>query len=233
MVVPCAYKLAFKALKSTKLHTRSVCIASGFCPTVGVAGGYTQGGGHSPLASANELAADNTLEFEVVTTKGEHLIANPEQNSDLFWALSGGGGSTFAVVISMIIKTFKDGPVEGAFLSMDNTHTKAFWNIVTVLQTFVLDLNRLHGFQSAFTVTSTNFFIDFVTWPGHNGADVANALFPFTDQLTAHGFKYNLTTSSDSAYYKHYIRYALDIPFGDYTISGPRWTAYPADGGGA
>src|ERR1700761_1982220 len=39
------------------------------------------------------------LEFEVVTPMGDHLFANQCQNSDLFFALRGGGGGTFGVVL--------------------------------------------------------------------------------------------------------------------------------------
>ena len=49
-----------------------------------------QGGGFSILSPKYGLAADQTLEFEVVTMQGEHLIASPTQNEDLYWALSGG-----------------------------------------------------------------------------------------------------------------------------------------------
>ena len=38
-------------------------VVGGECPTVGLAGGYTQGGGHSALASKYGLAADQTLEW--------------------------------------------------------------------------------------------------------------------------------------------------------------------------
>lgn len=69
-------------------------VVGGECPTVGIAGGYTQGGGHSALASKHGLAADQTLEWELVTGTGEYLIANRHQNTDLYWALSGGGGSS-------------------------------------------------------------------------------------------------------------------------------------------
>lgn len=66
-------------------------VVGGDCPTVGISGGYTQGGGHSLLNSAYGMAADQVLEWEVVTTQGEHLIATPTENEDLYWALSGGG----------------------------------------------------------------------------------------------------------------------------------------------
>lgn len=42
------------------------------------------------LAGAYGLAADQTLEFEVITTDGELITASPKENKDLYWALSGG-----------------------------------------------------------------------------------------------------------------------------------------------
>lgn len=59
----------------------------GECPTVGVAGGYTQGGGHSALSTNFGLAADQTLSFEVVTASGELVTASKTVNTDLYWAL--------------------------------------------------------------------------------------------------------------------------------------------------
>lgn len=47
-----------------------VTIVGGEGETVGVAGGYIQGGGHSPLAGIYGLAADSALEFDVVTADG-------------------------------------------------------------------------------------------------------------------------------------------------------------------
>lgn len=59
----------------------------GECPTVGVAGGYTQGGGHSALSTNFGLAADQTLSFGVVTAGGELVTASQTENPDLYWAL--------------------------------------------------------------------------------------------------------------------------------------------------
>lgn len=60
---------------------------SGECPTVGVAGGYTQNGGHSALSTNFGLGADQTLSMEVVTASGELVTASKTQNADLYWAL--------------------------------------------------------------------------------------------------------------------------------------------------
>ena len=75
-------------------------------------GGYTLGGGHSPIGRKFGLAADNLLEVEMVTADGKLVISNDHMtqtvdnngnaqtssNSDLFWALRGGGGGTFGIV---------------------------------------------------------------------------------------------------------------------------------------
>ncbi|RYP90243.1 hypothetical protein DL770_003612 [Monosporascus sp. CRB-9-2] len=74
-------------------NAQGFVVVEGDCPTVGIVGGYTQGGGTSPLESKFGLAADQVLEWEVVTGKGELLTATPRQNSDLYWALAGGGGA--------------------------------------------------------------------------------------------------------------------------------------------
>ncbi|KAG6006898.1 hypothetical protein E4U21_006617 [Claviceps maximensis] len=70
-----------------------------YSPTVGLSGGFLQGGGHSVLSPTLGLAADRVLEFTVVTPDGRLRVANRCQNKDLFWALRGGGGGTFGVVL--------------------------------------------------------------------------------------------------------------------------------------
>ncbi|KAI0803621.1 hypothetical protein GGR55DRAFT_682537 [Xylaria sp. FL0064] len=68
-------------------------------------GGYLTAGGHSILAPRYGLGADNVLEVEVVTPMGDIVTANECQNEDLFWAMRGGGGSTFGVMTSVTIAT--------------------------------------------------------------------------------------------------------------------------------
>ncbi|KXH65704.1 FAD binding domain-containing protein [Colletotrichum salicis] len=68
-------------------------------------GGFVTGGGHSILSPHYGLAADNVLQMEVVTPGGDIVTVNEDQNADLFWAMRGGGGSTFGVVTSITVKT--------------------------------------------------------------------------------------------------------------------------------
>ena len=42
---------------------------------------------------------DTKVEFKIVTPDGHYRVANECQNDDLFWALRGGGGATWGVVM--------------------------------------------------------------------------------------------------------------------------------------
>lgn len=105
----------FEALSATR--DRGLVSVGGECPTVGVAGGYTQGGGHSALSTSFGLSADNVLEWEAVTADGELITASRTNNTDLYWALSGGGGGNYAIVTSMTVKTFPGATVTGGTLT--------------------------------------------------------------------------------------------------------------------
>ena len=48
---------------------QNVTPVAGLSHTVGAAGGYIQGGGHSPLGNWKGMASDNALEFKLVNAK--------------------------------------------------------------------------------------------------------------------------------------------------------------------
>jgi hypothetical protein len=73
-------------------------------------GGYVSGGGHSILGARYGLAADLILELTVVTPDGKIVVTNACQNLDLFWALRGGGGATFGVIVSFTMALYPDEP---------------------------------------------------------------------------------------------------------------------------
>ncbi|KAJ5177651.1 FAD-binding type 2 [Penicillium coprophilum] len=103
------YDLAFK---------RNVVIVGGGDPTVGCIGGYTQGGGHSPASHDYGLAADQVLEAQVVLASGSIVTANACQNSDLYFAIRGGGGGSYGVVTSMTVKVYPSKPVVAQSLTI-------------------------------------------------------------------------------------------------------------------
>ena len=69
------------------------------------------------------MGADNVLSFDAITAEGKYVVANAKENSDLFWALKGGGPSSFAVVVAITVKTFPEVPTAGTILNINSTHT--------------------------------------------------------------------------------------------------------------
>jgi FAD/FMN-containing dehydrogenase len=80
-------------------------VQGGGCTSVGAAGGFILGGGFGSWSKKFGTGAANLLEAEVVTADGRLLVANACQNQDLFWALRGGGGSTFGIVTRVTLLT--------------------------------------------------------------------------------------------------------------------------------
>ena len=78
----------------------NVTFVGGYASTIGVSGGWAMAGGHSVLSPAYGLGIDRVLEFTIVAPDGVLRTANACQNPDLFWALRGGGGGTFGIVLS-------------------------------------------------------------------------------------------------------------------------------------
>jgi len=97
------------------LSPKNFYVASGWSVTVGILG-WSIGGGHGPFAPSAGLGVDNIIEFDIVTADGELRTCNSENdNSDLFWAVRGGGGSTWGVITSISLKLHSL-PEQGATL---------------------------------------------------------------------------------------------------------------------
>jgi FAD binding domain len=76
-----------------------LCFLPGSSPDVGVTG-YTLGGGLSWLGRRYGFACNRVAAIEMVSAEGEPHAVDAENDSDLFWALRGGGGG-YAVVTAL------------------------------------------------------------------------------------------------------------------------------------
>ncbi|KAF4956011.1 hypothetical protein FGADI_4184 [Fusarium gaditjirri] len=198
-------------------HKSGLQIFTGFCPTVGVAGGFIQGGGSGPLSSIHGMAADQALEYEVVTAAGETVVASPTRHADLYWALSGGGGGTYAVVTSVTVRAFRDGVIGGASLSFSRENV----GIDTVYDMFghLLDLTPSlidAGIQFGWLVTRQAFVLGPLTAPGLTEEHIRLALKPFAAKLDEEGVNYQLSTTSLPSYKSHFEHYLGPFPAGRY-----------------
>ncbi|KMP02044.1 hypothetical protein CISG_09300 [Coccidioides immitis RMSCC 3703] len=82
-----------------------VIVVGGSARTVGAAGGYLTGGGHSPFSHFYGLAVDNLLEVNLVDANGTPRTINQYTDPEYFYALRGGGGSAWGVITSVTYKT--------------------------------------------------------------------------------------------------------------------------------
>lgn len=89
------------ALATLKQYNKQ--IVTGTCPTV-CAGGFISGGGVGFQTKKFGLAADRLVSAKVVLADGRIVKASATQNSDLYWALRGGGGGNFGIVVDFEVR---------------------------------------------------------------------------------------------------------------------------------
>jgi len=99
-----SHSAAAPTVENTLIRAHGLAALAGSSPDVGVAG-YTLGGGMSFLGRRYGLAANNVRAIEMVTADGRRVRADREHESDLFWALRGGGGS-FGIVTAIEFRLF-------------------------------------------------------------------------------------------------------------------------------
>ncbi|KAF1993860.1 FAD-binding domain-containing protein [Amniculicola lignicola CBS 123094] len=198
---------------------KGLIVVGGECPTVGIAGGYTQGGGHSAISTNFGLAADNVLGWEVVTADGRLVNASKNENSDLFWALNGGGGGTYGVVVSMIVKAHKEAKFSGASLSF-STSNNAQESYYDAIQAFHEELPAIvdAGTMVIYILTSSSFMISPLSAYDKTATEVKAILAPFVSRLDSQGINYAADYNEFDTYYEHYDKYWGPLPVGNIQV---------------
>ncbi|OBR04627.1 FAD binding domain-containing protein [Colletotrichum higginsianum IMI 349063] len=197
-----------------------LAVVTGECPTVGIAGGYVQGGGHSALSTVYGLAADNTLSFEVVTPTGDLVTASRTQNEDLYWALSGGGGGNYGVVTSITTKAHPDAPVSGATFAVtipEGDNNETLYRVIDAFHAALPDIVDAGvmiiyffgpGFLQSPALTAYN----------KTRADVERILAPLVGSLAQLNVTLEPTYTSFDTYRGHYNHYWGPLPSGNIQV---------------
>ncbi|KAI1506380.1 FAD binding domain-containing protein [Biscogniauxia marginata] len=196
--------MGFEAQQALEPH--GYVMVSGYCPSVGPAGGFVQAGGHSPLSGHFGMGADQTLEYEVVTADGNLIMASITENSDLFYALNGGGAGTWGVVISMTVHMYPNRHMGAAQLYIDphSMSAETFWDMV----------DKFYSLLSGFTEQGA--YVTYAYGPDHFGLfpfsvynktsiKVEQMLKPFTDYLFEKGITPSPLLYNDTATYSEHV----------------------------
>ncbi|PLB41680.1 putative isoamyl alcohol oxidase [Aspergillus candidus] len=195
---------------------RGLVVVTGECPTVGLAGGYTQGGGHSALSTAFNLAADQTLSFEVITAAGELVTASRSENEDLYRAPSGGGAGNYGTAVSATVKAYPETTVSGASLGIltANTTRELFTEAVTHFHLLLPAMTEV-GATVIYQMSSQHFLINPLTAYDRTTSEVQIILAQFISVLSTRGIPYEVSCSEYDSYYDHYNKYMGPFPGGN------------------
>ena len=135
------------------------------------------------------------------------MTANERLNPDLFWALKGGGPASFAVILSVTMKTFPDLPSAGATLYINTTHTfnqDVWWNGTAIFHkwsSFFVD----QGLYVYFEVFPFTFRVRPFVAIGKTTAQLQTIVQPFLNELTAKGVPYEFAIKSFPTFYNLYV----------------------------
>ncbi|GFP95939.1 reticuline oxidase-like protein [Phtheirospermum japonicum] len=102
-------ELYYKIWEKSKVHA----FPAGVCPTIGL-GGHISGGGYGILLRKYGLSVDNLVDAKIVDTKGR-VLDRKGMGEDVFWAIQGGGGASFGIILAYKIKLVRVPPVVTIF----------------------------------------------------------------------------------------------------------------------
>ncbi|MFY3383699.1 FAD-binding oxidoreductase [Paracidovorax sp. MALMAid1276] len=113
------------AMNSTGWH-----VPTGACGSVRV-GGFVQGGGYGYTSRAFGIQSDLVESFRVALADGSIVTASAQEHADLYWAMRGGTGGNFGVLLQVTYRMFALDQVWAWSISWDEAHAA---EVLTLMQ---------------------------------------------------------------------------------------------------
>ncbi|KAI7245139.1 hypothetical protein KC343_g6969 [Hortaea werneckii] len=110
----------------------NITIVGGSSRTVGAGGGWLAAGGHSALSNTLGMGVDNVLQIKAILPNGTCVTANRCQNQDVFYALRGGGGSTFGVNMEITTTAHPRVTLQVAYIRFVSLDPESIEKFVTI-----------------------------------------------------------------------------------------------------
>ena len=143
-----------------------------------------------------------------MTPDGRFVTATDDVNSDLFWALRGGGGSTFGVVTSVIVKCYPVIPVVTSsftFSTSPTVSTEAFWAGVRAFFDNFITYTNAGGYSYFWIIPlgGDQFLFQMVPmfFPNHTIASFTKVTQPWFNNLTSLGINVSPNPTSYNNFY--------------------------------
>ncbi|CAA9964908.1 FAD binding domain containing protein [Pyrenophora teres f. maculata] len=188
-----------------------VSAIAGICPTVGVTGGYSAGGGHSPLMQLFGVGSDQIVALEVVLANGRFVTVTPKVNGDLYWAMLGGGGGTFGVVTSAVVKVHRKVPVTTSAWTVMTSETvtaEKFWEAFRFFYDNIPMYNKAktYSYFSLMKLAPGTYMWSMAPFfATDKSVEEYEALIkPFYDKCVSLGIELNANTSHYDSFYPAY-----------------------------
>lgn len=165
------------------------------------------------------MGADQVLEMQVVTADGRFITVSEDNHPDLYWAMLGGGGGTYGIITSAVVKVHPKIPVTTSLFSFTSgaTGPDAFWEAVKFFWDEMPKYNaaKTYSFFAVMKLAPSFYLFDMTPFfaTKMTVAQFEELTKPFFDKLKALGIPYDIKTEHHESFYPAYQATFANIDF--------------------